>query len=187
MTESGEDTSKYGEKKKLEMTKTEQLFIRLNLNEKHKQKMKTSDVLQITSHSLHWKEPCTEKDLVETFLQRLLLMDYSARYITTEEEFTDFDHNYPDTGDDDDVFAEIFSKKAESFNGESHEYHVHPMDVQMAVFHCSDHFLKQLIVNKLAQCQYALPLLVPNPFTREIEFPLWTFRQIRKSWKTIDC
>ncbi|KAF4080895.1 hypothetical protein AMELA_G00176660 [Ameiurus melas] len=60
------------------------------------------------------------------------------------------------------------------------------MDVQMAVFHCSDHFLKQLIVTKLAQCQYALPLLVPNLFTREIEFPLWTFRQIRKSWKTTD-
>ncbi|KAK3524988.1 hypothetical protein QTP86_012195 [Hemibagrus guttatus] len=43
---------------------------------------------------------------------------------------------------------------------------------------------EQLIVIKLAQCQYALPLLVPNPFTREIEFPLWTFCQIRKSWKT---
>ncbi|XP_026780250.3 interferon-induced very large GTPase 1 [Pangasianodon hypophthalmus] len=187
MTESGEDRSKYEEKKKLEMTKREQLFFRLNLNEKHKQKMKTSDILQITSHSLHWKESCTEKDLVETFLQRLLMMDYRARYIATEEEFTDFDHTYLGTGDDDvNMFAEMFSKKAESFNAESHKYRVHPMDVQMAVFHCSDHFLKQLIVNKLAQCQYALPLLVPNPFTREIEFPLWTFRQIRKSWKTTE-
>ncbi|KAL0152810.1 hypothetical protein M9458_051880 [Cirrhinus mrigala] len=30
---------------------------------------------------------------------------------------------------------------------------------------------------------YALPLLVPDPFTQQIEFPLWTFRQINKSWK----
>ncbi|XP_062389304.1 interferon-induced very large GTPase 1-like [Sardina pilchardus] len=60
---------------------------------------------------------------------------------------------------------------------------IHPMDVQMAVFHRADHFLKQLIVTKLSQCQYALPLLVPNPFTQEIEFPLWTFQQIKKSWK----
>ncbi|KAK3525130.1 hypothetical protein QTP86_017596, partial [Hemibagrus guttatus] len=74
--------------------------------------------------------------------------------------------------------------KKESLDSETHKCPVHPMDVQMAVFHCSDRFLKQLIVTKLAQCQYALPLLVPNPFTREIEFPLWTFRQIRKSWKT---
>ncbi|KAL0198753.1 hypothetical protein M9458_007293, partial [Cirrhinus mrigala] len=57
------------------------------------------------------------------------------------------------------------------------------MDVQMAVFHCADGFLKQLMVTKLSQCQYALPLLVPDPFTQQIEFPLWTFRQINKSWK----
>ncbi|KAL0159717.1 hypothetical protein M9458_043442 [Cirrhinus mrigala] len=60
------------------------------------------------------------------------------------------------------------------------------MDVQMAVFHCADSFLKQLMVTKLSQCQYALPLLVPDPFTQEIEFPLWTFRQIYKSWKMKD-
>ncbi len=60
---------------------------------------------------------------------------------------------------------------------------VHPMDVQMAVFHCADGHLKQLMVTKLSQCQYALPLLVPDPFTQQIEFPLWTFRQINKSWK----
>ncbi|MCJ8749341.1 hypothetical protein PDJAM_G00175310 [Pangasius djambal] len=115
-------------------------------------------------------------------------MDYRARYITTEEEFTDSEHTSLNTGDgdDDDDFADFLWKET-SLDSESHKCPVHPMDVQMAVFHCSDHFLKQLMVNKLAQCQYALPLLVPNPFTREIEFPLWTFRQIRKSWKTIDC
>jgi len=53
----------------------------------------------------------------------------------------------------------------------------------MAVFHCADGFLKQLMVTKLSQCQYALPLLVPDPFTQQIKFPLWTFRQINKSWK----
>ncbi|XDV11699.1 hypothetical protein PO909_000559 [Leuciscus waleckii] len=60
---------------------------------------------------------------------------------------------------------------------------IHPMDVQMAAFHCADGLLKQLMVTKLSQCQYALPLLVPDPFTQHIEFPLWTFRQIKKSWK----
>uniref|UniRef100_A0A8C1VCZ9 VLIG-type G domain-containing protein n=1 Tax=Cyprinus carpio TaxID=7962 RepID=A0A8C1VCZ9_CYPCA len=60
---------------------------------------------------------------------------------------------------------------------------VHPMDVQMAVFHCAHGLLKQLMVTKLSQCQFALPLLVPHPFTQQIEFPLWTFRQINKSWK----
>nr|XP_017210385.1 interferon-induced very large GTPase 1-like [Danio rerio] len=57
------------------------------------------------------------------------------------------------------------------------------MDVQMAVFHRADGFLKQLMGTKLSQCQFALPLLVPDPETQQIEFPLWTFRQINKSWK----
>ncbi|CAK6983867.1 interferon-induced very large GTPase 1-like isoform X2 [Scomber scombrus] len=66
---------------------------------------------------------------------------------------------------------------------QSNQSHVHPMDVQMAVFHCSDSFLKQNMITKLSQCQYALPLLVPDPVTMDIECPLWTFRQIMKSWK----
>ncbi|MEQ2158566.1 hypothetical protein GOODEAATRI_013588, partial [Goodea atripinnis] len=61
--------------------------------------------------------------------------------------------------------------------------HVHPMDVQMAVFLCSNSFLRQIMITKLSQCQYALPLLVPDPFTAEIECPLWAFRQITKTWK----
>ncbi|XP_035765411.1 interferon-induced very large GTPase 1-like [Neolamprologus brichardi] len=60
------------------------------------------------------------------------------------------------------------------------------MDVQMAVFQCSDSFLKQMMITKLSQCQYALPLLVPDPVTMEIECPLWTFRQITKTWKVTE-
>ncbi|KAI4893048.1 hypothetical protein NFI96_023578, partial [Prochilodus magdalenae] len=50
-----------------------------------------------------------------------------------------------------------------------------------------DPFLRQMMVTKLSQCQYAVPLLVPNPFSSKIEFPLWTMRQISKSWKTTDA
>ncbi|XP_074511540.1 interferon-induced very large GTPase 1-like [Sebastes fasciatus] len=39
------------------------------------------------------------------------------------------------------------------------------------------------MITKLSQCQYALPLLVPDPVTMDIGCPLWTFRQIRKTWK----
>ncbi|XP_015258518.1 PREDICTED: interferon-induced very large GTPase 1-like [Cyprinodon variegatus] len=68
-------------------------------------------------------------------------------------------------------------------SSQSKEDHIHPMDVQMAIFHCSDNFLRQKIITKLSQCQYALPLLFPDPVTANIECPLWTFRQISKTWK----
>ncbi|XP_062843658.1 interferon-induced very large GTPase 1-like [Trichomycterus rosablanca] len=178
-----EPGSKCEEKKKLK-----ELLTRLHLLEKQKLKMKTSDALQLTAHSLQCQEPCEEKDLVQMFLQRLLMMDYRARYITTKEEAPALDPSFSETDEDEiDEFDELFGKKSASFDGKTVKTPIHPMDLQMAVFHCSDSFLKQLIVTKLSQCRYALPLLVPNPFTGKVEFPLWTFRQIIKSWKTTDA
>ncbi len=110
------------------------------------------------------------------------MMNYRARYIHVRESKR---HNliqqreYHSSKDKGDIYNEMFFSNEETSQYER----IHPMDVQMAVFHCADGFLKQLMVTKLSQCQYALPLLVLDPFTQQIEFPLWTFRQINKSWK----
>nr|XP_040046666.1 LOW QUALITY PROTEIN: interferon-induced very large GTPase 1-like [Gasterosteus aculeatus aculeatus] len=129
----------------------------------------------------------SEKDVAYTFLQRLMMLDYRARYIPTKKENTELSHSDPleniftdDTEDDD--LDDCFSTN-DDFDQSNLQTHVHPMDVQMAVFHCSDSFFKQNMITKLSQCQYALPLLVPDPVTMDIECPLWTFRQIRKTWK----
>ncbi|CAM4675359.1 unnamed protein product [Leuciscus chuanchicus] len=136
----------------------EELYDRLNLKKRRQDKMKTADILQITKSSFQSQEPQEENELVNSFLQKLINMDYRARYTA------------------------IKHRKKED-NKDSASPDIHSMDVQMAVFHCADGFLKQLMVTKLSQCQYSLPLLVPDPFTQQIEFPLWTFRQINKSWK----
>ncbi|XP_048041589.1 interferon-induced very large GTPase 1-like [Megalobrama amblycephala] len=169
-----------------EPEKLKHLFHRLHLEGKHYNKLRTADVLQITEHSVHSHESCAEEWLVQTFLQKLLMMNYRARYIkvTYKNEQDQIQQKHSESAEDDsDIFDEIFENKAFSIKGTSHSERIHPMDVQMAVFHCADGFLKQLMVTKLSQCQYALPLLVPDPFTQQIEFPLWTFRQIHKSWK----
>uniref|UniRef100_A0A671PJH4 VLIG-type G domain-containing protein n=1 Tax=Sinocyclocheilus anshuiensis TaxID=1608454 RepID=A0A671PJH4_9TELE len=144
-----------------------------------------ADVLQLTTHSLQSHESCAEKDLIQTFLQKLLMMNYRARYIKPTDTQHDGQQRSNDLFEDEgdaDIFREISLIPEETNRSDA----IHPMDVQMAVFHCADSFLKQLLVTKLSQCQYALPLLVPDPFTQEIEFPLWTFRQINKSWKMKD-
>ncbi|KAL0159708.1 hypothetical protein M9458_043433, partial [Cirrhinus mrigala] len=167
--------------------KVEHLFQRLCLDNIHQCKLKAADVLQLTSHSLQSHESCAEKDLIQTFLQKLLMMNYRARYIKIKEPNKQHDEKHRDSDifedeGDVDVFTEMLSFTEETTRSDA----IHPMDLQMAVFHCADSFLKQLMVTKLSQCQYALPLLVPDPFTQEIEFPLWTFRQINKSWKMKD-
>ncbi len=159
------------------------LFHRLHLD-KHQYKLTATDVLQLTAHSLQSHESCAEEELIQMFIHKLLMMDYKARCInvkTDEEGHTQQCNNdsFKQEADFDDFCSELMSDKKTSKSDP-----VHPMDVQMAAFHCADGLLKQLMVTKLSQCQYALPLLVPDPFTQQIVFPLWTFRQINKSWKT---
>ncbi|XP_067237227.1 interferon-induced very large GTPase 1-like isoform X1 [Chanodichthys erythropterus] len=160
--------------------KMENLFHKLHLEAKCHNKLKVNDVLQLNSHSFKSSVSCSE-EMIQTFIQKLLLMNYRARYIIVKEnnEEDRTQQKNKSSEDESDIFHEIpLSNK-----GTSQSEQIHPMDVQMAVFHCADGFLKQLLVTKLSQCQYALPLLVPDPFTQQIEFPLWTFRQINKSWK----
>ncbi|XDV46504.1 hypothetical protein PO909_014391 [Leuciscus waleckii] len=139
----------------------EELYDRLDLKKRCQDKMRTADILQITKSSFQAQEPKEENELVNSFLQKLINLNYRARYT-------------------------VIKHRQKEDNKDSANPDIHPMDVQMAVFHCADGLLKQLMVNKLSQCQYSLPLLVPDPFTQQIEFPLWTFRQINKSWKKKD-
>ncbi|XP_073675044.1 interferon-induced very large GTPase 1-like [Garra rufa] len=168
------------QQEKTDREKTEGLFHRLLLEGTWYSKLRAADVIQINKYPLQSHEFCSEDKLVQTFLQKLLMMNYRARYIKTKEN--NEEHYRGDNcsfEDEVDIFKEMSVSNLETSQSER----IHPMDVQMAVFHCADGFLKQLMVTKLSQCQYALPLLVPDPFTRQIEFPLWTFRQINKSWK----
>ncbi|XP_067303210.1 interferon-induced very large GTPase 1-like [Pseudorasbora parva] len=152
------------------------LYHRLDLTQRFQdEKMRTTDILEITKSSFQPQEPQEENELVNSFLQKLMNMDYRARKTVIKHRKKD--HQETPTK------KKECEEEGAKYNPEENHYDIHPMDVQMAVFHCADGFLKQLIVTKLSQCQYSLPLLVPDPFTQEIEFPLWTFRQINKSWK----
>uniref|UniRef100_A0A3B1JQG8 VLIG-type G domain-containing protein n=1 Tax=Astyanax mexicanus TaxID=7994 RepID=A0A3B1JQG8_ASTMX len=157
-----------------------ELLNRLGLGMNYNNKLTKGCFLEINTSSIQNKESKTEKYLVHTFMQRLLRIDYTAKHLSVKTEGPiPKSHHTAGKGS---LFAK---KKAE--NKENKPTQVHPMDVQMAVFHCSDHFLQQIMVSKLSQCQYAVPLLLPNPLTGNIEFPLWTIRQISKYWKTTDA
>ncbi|XP_073714334.1 interferon-induced very large GTPase 1-like isoform X2 [Misgurnus anguillicaudatus] len=162
----------------------ENLFHRLHLGNGHDCKLRAADVLQLSAHSLQSHESCTEEELVQTFTQKLLMMNYRARNIKIIETSKEHERQQDDNDScEDKSNVDIFEKMFLSTESLSNKCAIYPMDVQMAVFHCADSFLKQLMVTKLSQCQYALPLLVPDPFTKQIQFPLWTFRQINKTLK----
>ncbi|XP_028454619.1 LOW QUALITY PROTEIN: interferon-induced very large GTPase 1-like [Perca flavescens] len=172
-------------KKKQYQRETETLFARLHLQDKYQQKLTPADFLKI-GPPVKQDHNTSEKDLAHTFLQRLMMLDYRARYIPVRQDSPEVSHLKPDirfetVETDNDDFDALYSTTVDC--NQSKQTHVHPMDVQIAVFHCSDSFFKQNMITKLSQCQYALPLLVPDPVTKDIDCPLWTFRQIRKTWK----
>ncbi|XP_077940754.1 interferon-induced very large GTPase 1-like isoform X2 [Gasterosteus aculeatus] len=162
------------------------LLGRLHLEEKLEKKLSPANFLKL-GPPVKQDVDVSEKDVAYNFLQRLMMLDYRARYIPTKKENPELKHPDPGknifTDDTEDDNVDDFFSPNDDFDRSNLQTHVHPMDVQMAVFHCSDSFFKQNMITKLSQCQYALPFLVPDPVTMDIECPLWTFRQIRKTWK----
>ncbi|XP_071891142.1 interferon-induced very large GTPase 1-like [Anas platyrhynchos] len=163
------------------------LLKRLGLERYYPRKMGTEDFHIIHQTSVHNSQPSKDSELPFYFLQRLLTVDYEVRYLTCKEASKPGVVPTPNTSGEehepsdsfDDFLSDLDKGAPESASRESH---VHPMDLQMAIFHCADDFMRQYLSSKLAFCQFALPLLVPNPGTSQIEFPLWSLSQIKKSW-----
>nr|XP_013816605.1 PREDICTED: interferon-induced very large GTPase 1-like [Apteryx mantelli mantelli] len=129
------------------------------------------------------------------FGSHLLMLDYRVRYLVCQDDSKAKEPilstlNATSLGtecsdDSSDIYSDFLNANSEEINASvtTGLTHIHPMDLQMAIFHCADDFMRQYLSTKLAFCQFALPLLVPNPCTSQIEFPLWSLSQIKKSWK----
>ncbi|XP_039621174.1 interferon-induced very large GTPase 1-like [Polypterus senegalus] len=163
---------------------------RLQLKPFFPKKLTMSDVLLIDKFSLYESQPSSDHDIPFCFLQKLLMIDYKARQIvfkTTNAETESSESNVQTTNA---ISLEDFLGATDIFNDNTDcsvkPASLHFMDVQMAVYHCSDMFLWQYITSKLSICQFALPLLVPNPSTTKIELPIWSFRPLKRSWKCAD-
>ncbi|XP_051679343.2 interferon-induced very large GTPase 1 isoform X1 [Oryctolagus cuniculus] len=166
-----------------------QLLKRLNLEDYYPKKMNKVDSFLINKTSFLSIQPRDEKELPYHFLEKLLVLDCHLRYLvyrsnidtissvsqtltTTESE------SKLSTFEDFFIIKEAYSTTIQTC--------IHPMDIQMVIFHCADDFTRQYILTKLSICQFALPLLVPNPFNSQIEFPLWSLKQVRRSWKEVE-
>ncbi|KAL6483817.1 hypothetical protein MHYP_G00086890 [Metynnis hypsauchen] len=160
------------------------LIRRLNISQFYPHKLTTAETLTI-SKTLFQKEkkPLKEDDLAFLYLHKLLTLDYRARSVTVNKENVTNEIEEMCDENFDDFMCSVVNEYNNSTKDENVQ--IHPMDVQMAVFHCADSFLRQNMVTKLSSCQYALPLLVPSPTSTDIELPLWTFRQIKKTWKSV--
>ncbi|XP_073491769.1 interferon-induced very large GTPase 1-like isoform X11 [Aquarana catesbeiana] len=147
------------------------LLTQLKLNSDEKSKLTLNNVLCIDPENLDNRKPQKIEDLPQHVLQKLMAVNITARN-TVIENNSSVDANEDDNSLD---FLEIQVKRSPPS--------VHPLDVLCALLHCSDSFLQQEIVTKMAMCQFAVPLLLPPGDGSHCTLMLWAMRDIVKKWR----
>ncbi|XP_035283512.1 interferon-induced very large GTPase 1-like [Anguilla anguilla] len=158
------------------------LLEKLGLSGSYPKMMTKKDVLVINSLSRSINQPTTEKELSNLYLYKLMTLDYQARYLRVEPEAGSMSLNDGGVIAEDEDFFDCGDSTVQNVCSKLKQ--IHPMDIHMAIFHCSSDFLREYVFAKLSACQFSLPILVPNPCTEELEFPSWALQNIRKSWQS---
>ncbi|XP_078736056.1 interferon-induced very large GTPase 1-like [Lampetra fluviatilis] len=128
---------------------------KLTLDKFYPKKISTNYVLRITGCDEY---PKSLEEISQHFLRNIMRANPRAR----NTEYGEWRMEDADPGDDD---------------------LINPLDMITAVFLCADSFLQQVLMQKMSQCQFALPLLLPDSGKGNITFMLWALRQIVKNWK----
>ncbi|XP_032977101.1 interferon-induced very large GTPase 1-like [Rhinolophus ferrumequinum] len=167
----------------------QELLQRLGLTHYYPKRMSKANFHVICKASVYNSQPSSEQEIPFYFLQKLLMLDYGLRYLVFRDDENKQNEVYPSALNQEneafDPYEDLFEDTDAPTNpsATNPRPHIHPMDIQMAILHCADDFARQYIMGKLAVCQFALPFLIPNPCSSEIEFSLWSLRQIRRSWQ----
>ncbi|XP_027260767.2 interferon-induced very large GTPase 1 [Cricetulus griseus] len=165
------------------------LLQRLGLEHHYPKGMSRADFHLIYKTSVYNTQPGSEQELPFYFLQKLLMLDCGFRYLFFKNagNAETKDSVGPSNQENEviDPYEELFDDSEEVTNSVGTDFpsQIHPMDIQMAIYHCADDLARQYILSKLSICQFALPLVVPNPNTSQLEFSLWSLRQVRRSWQ----
>ncbi|XP_070259070.1 interferon-induced very large GTPase 1-like, partial [Myotis yumanensis] len=159
----------------------------LGLEHYYPKRMSRANFHLINKISGYNTQPSSERELPLYFLQKLQVLDYGLRYLVFRNDENTQHQVYPGASNQEneafDPYEDLFEDSDTNPSDTNPRSHIHPMDIQMAILHCADNFARQYILSKLSICQFALPLLIPNPCSSQIEFSLWSLSQIRRSWQ----
>ncbi|XP_049900196.1 up-regulator of cell proliferation-like isoform X2 [Epinephelus moara] len=127
-----------------------EVLSKIGLEDQYDNKLTLSSALQIDQDDTSDKNLESAKSLPEAFLKKLMMLNVNARSVKC-------------------VSSNVNTDRSDAIN---------PLDLITALFLCSDSLLQQNMVVKMALCQFAVPLLLPNYETREITMILWSLREI---------
>ncbi|XP_074498176.1 interferon-induced very large GTPase 1 [Sebastes fasciatus] len=132
-----------------------------------------ASMLDISTWTLENQAPIEPKDLPNAFLQRLWLLSPEARSPCCKPLH--------------DVLNNANKSPEEMVNGFGGESQcaVNPLDLVTAVFMSANTFLQQEMTGHMLQCQFAVPLVLPNIDPQEpSRFLLWPLRGAVSQWRS---
>lgn len=132
-----------------------------------------ASMLDICTWTLGNQPPLEPKDLPKAFLQRLWLFRQDARSPCCQSLHDVISNEVNKTT----------GKEFSSFEGDS-QCAVNPLDLITSIYMSSSTFLQQEISKHMMQCQFSVPLVLPNIDPEEPScFLLWTLRGIVAQWR----
>ncbi|KAM9305325.1 up-regulator of cell proliferation-like [Gastrophryne carolinensis] len=143
---------------------------------KHETKLTLRDILCIGAENLSDDKSTALEHLPLKYLRKLMALNRTAREspINACQPIDDNNSVHMDNStDNDDPFNEYQNNSSTT----------NPLDVLCVLLHCSDSFLQQEIVAKMAMCQFAVPLLLPAADGSHCTVMLWAMRDIVKKWR----
>ncbi|XP_073491200.1 interferon-induced very large GTPase 1-like [Aquarana catesbeiana] len=136
-------------------------------------KLTLRDILEVRPEIYNDTKPMKIEDVPWCTLRKIMALDNRARNTLLNTDLSGLDR------DEEDALFDI-DKHEDTQNVSS----IHPLDVLCVLLHCSDNFLQQEIVTKMAMCQFSVPLLLPPEGDGSpCMFMLWAMRDIVKKWR----
>lgn len=167
-----------GNQDSIEKSKINEVFAELDLLTRYHKKFDILDCMSIQSKELE-VDYCTDPKLLPLLvLHKIMTYDLQCRKVLLR-------NNNPilhKSNDSDDSFSDDDTSHVDSANI---PFSVHPQDGLLAVLCCADDFARQYLIARLVTCQFAVPLIIPEPFKNTLTVTLWGLRSIVKEWKTV--
>ncbi|XP_078508623.1 interferon-induced very large GTPase 1-like [Lissotriton helveticus] len=152
----------------------DEILSQLDLKRYRDKRLTLREILETGPEDGEHFQCLTLQDVPWHFLNKLLALNMTARNTclvlnSVDEQADKEDSKEFDIGTFDDENLSV-----KSYN---------PLDVLCALLHCTDSFLQQEILFKMAICQFALPLVLPPCDGTKCTFLLWAMRDIVKKWR----
>ena len=124
-------------------------------------------------------------DFPLVIMNKIMACDKNCRSVLIPCRVPKNEYNILEDKDSEEMDNTSSDSECEDGNNENELCTIHPLDIIVLLFHCSDNFLRHELFYKLLSCQIAVPLLLPDPIKNSVTLLLWALRSVKKTWKAV--